>query len=111
MRVEQLIGFWEDGQRRLAQADPSDRAAMERVADELVVELRRRLGGPFTLAELARLYLEQGTDWCFAIATRVAPAHPAAWDMTTVGGAAFARDAREAAHLRSASETESRSSA
>jgi hypothetical protein len=111
VRVEQLIGFWEEGQRRLAQAEPSERVAMERVAGELVLELRRRLGGPFTLAELARLYLEQGTDWCFQIATRVAPQSPAAWDMTTVGGTAFSRYAREAADFRSASETESRSSA
>jgi hypothetical protein len=61
-----------------------------------VVELRRRLGGPFTTDELAALYLEQGTDWCFAVATRVAPDTPAAWDMTTVAGAAFARYVRGA---------------
>jgi hypothetical protein len=58
--------------------------------------LRRRLGGQFTVAELSRLYLDQGTDWCFAIAVRAAPATPAAWDMTTVASAAFARYAREA---------------
>ncbi len=40
--------------------------------------------------------MEQGTDWCFDIATRVAPNTPAAWDLTTVAGAAFARYAREA---------------
>jgi hypothetical protein len=93
---EELIGLWEEGQRRLAGAEPADRAALERVVEELVVELRRRLGGPFTSQELANLYLEQGTDWCFEIATRVAPRTPAAWDMTTVAGAAFARYAREA---------------
>ena|SRR5436305_721993 len=111
MRVEQLVVFWEEGQRRLGQAPPGDRPTMERVADELVLELRRRLGGPFMLAELTRLYLEQGTDWCFQIATRVAPHNPAAWDMTTVGGAAFARYAREAIDFRGAREPESRSSA
>jgi hypothetical protein len=106
MRVEQLIGLWQEGQRRLAQAEPADRAVLERVADELVLELRRRLGGPFTVQELAKLYLEQGTDWCFQVATRVAPQNPAAWDMTTVGGAAFARYAREAIDFRGVSESE-----
>jgi hypothetical protein len=69
---------------------------MQRVSDELVVALRRRLGGPFTVNELADLYIEQGTDWCFDIAVRVAPAQPSAWDLPTVAGAAFARYARDA---------------
>jgi hypothetical protein len=93
---ESLIGLWQEGQRRMAGAEPGDRAAMERVADELVVQLRRRLGGPFTVQELAQLYIEPGTDWCFDIAVRVAPNRPAAWDLPTVAGAAFARYAREA---------------
>jgi hypothetical protein len=93
---EQLIGLWQEGQRRLAQAAPSDRVALERVTEEIVLELRRRLGGPFSVQELADLYTEQGTDWCFDIAARVAPRTPAAWDLTTVAGAAFARYAREA---------------
>ena len=93
---EQLIGLWQEGQRRLAQAQPSERVALERVADEIVLELKRRLGGPFSVQELAQLYTDQGTDWCFDIATRVAPRTPAAWDLTTVAGAAFARYAREA---------------
>ncbi len=61
-----------------------------------MAELRRRLGGTFTAQELADLYAEQGTDWCFDVATRVAPDNPAAWDMTTVAGAAFARYLRQA---------------
>ncbi|HEY3725705.1 MAG TPA: hypothetical protein VGL51_00935 [Solirubrobacteraceae bacterium] len=93
---EQLIGLWQEGQRRLSEAEPSDRAAMERVVDAIVTELRRRLGGPFSVQELARLYLEQGTDWCFDIATRLAPDTPAAWDLTAVAGSAFARYARQA---------------
>jgi hypothetical protein len=96
VRYEDLIGLWQEGQRRLERAEPADRAAMERVVDAIVAELRRRLGGPFTVQELARLYVEQGTDWCFDIAVRVAPSRPAAWDMPTVAGAAFARYAREA---------------
>jgi hypothetical protein len=95
MRFDELIGLWQDGARRLTELDPADRAAALRVVDQTVRELRRRLGGPFTTAELAALYDEQGTDWVFDIATRVAPRNPAAWDMTTVAGAAYARYARE----------------
>ncbi len=96
VRYEDLIDLWQEGQRRLAAAERTERRVMERVVDELVVALRRRLGGPFTVAELARLYVEQGTDWCFEIAVREAPATPGAWEMTAVAGTAFARYAREA---------------
>jgi hypothetical protein len=96
VRFNELIGLWQEGERRLAQSDPGERPALDRVVDELVLELRRRLGGPFSTEELATLYTREGTDWCFDIATRVAPLTPAAWDMTTVSGAAFARYAREA---------------
>jgi len=100
MRFDEVFGLWQEGERRLAAAGPADRQAMERVVDELVVELRRRLGGPFTTDELARLYGREDTDWAFAIATRVAPGNPAAWDMPTVVGAAFARYARQASDFR-----------
>lgn len=100
MRFDDVFGLWQDGERRLYQAEPADRRALERVIDEVVLELRRRLGGAFTTEELARLYAQQGTDWCFGIATRVAPANPAAWDIPTVAGAAFARYAREATDYR-----------
>jgi hypothetical protein len=96
MRSEDVIALWRDGERRLRAAAPADRPVLERVRDEIVLELRRRVGGPFTADELAALYLEQGTDWAFQIATRVAPNAPYAWDMTTVAGAAFARYLREA---------------
>jgi hypothetical protein len=96
LRFEDLIGLWQEGQSRLQDAEPADRAALERVVDALVFELRRRLGSSFSVQELARLYLEQGTDWCFEIAVRVAPGNPAAWDVTTIAGAAFARYARDA---------------
>src|SRR2546423_10775020 len=90
------MDLWQEGERRLRAAEPSGRQALERVRDEIVLELRRRLGGPFTTDELAALYLQQGTDWCFEIAARAAPGDPAAWDLTTVAGAAFARYVREA---------------
>jgi hypothetical protein len=97
MRFEEAIALWREGQRRLSAAEAADRPALERVTDELVDELRRRLGGPFTADELAALYSREGTDWAFDLAVRVAPGNPAAWDMSTVVGAAFARYVREAA--------------
>jgi hypothetical protein len=96
VRFETLIGLWQDGLARLSQAEPQDRVTLERVIDEIVLELRRRLGGRFSVQELAALYIEQGTDWCFGIAAQLAPSTPAAWDLDTVAGAAFARYAREA---------------
>ncbi len=88
--------LWREGERRLAQTEGRERSALERVVDAIVDELRRRLGGAFTTDELARLYLREGTDWCFDLAVRAAPADPAAWDLTTVAGAAFARYVRQA---------------
>ena len=96
LRFDDVIGLWRDGQRRLAQADPTVKPALERVTDAIVDELRRRVGGNFTTEELARYYGDAGTDWIFDLATRVAPGNPEAWDLTTVGGAAFARYVREA---------------
>jgi hypothetical protein len=68
---------------------------MERVTDAVVVELRRRLGGPFTTDELVALY-DGGTSWVTDVAVRVAPDDPEAWDVRVVGDAAFARYLREA---------------
>lgn len=90
---EELIGLWEEGARRLSQFRGDERAAIERVIAAVVLELRRRVGGTFTTDELATYYLEQGTDWCFDLAVRVAPSTPEAWDITVVAGAAFARRA------------------
>jgi hypothetical protein len=95
--VESVIGLWREGDRRLRELDAADRAPAERVVSVLVDELRRRLGGAFTADELAALYLRDGTDWCFDVAVRVAPGTPEAWDITTVGGAAFLRYLRAAA--------------
>ncbi len=91
-----LIGLWEDGVRRLAALEGTQRRAVEAVVDAVVQELHRRVGEDFTADELANQYLMAGTDWCFELATRVAPATPAAWDITTVAGAAFARYVRQA---------------
>lgn len=91
-----LIGFWQDGQRRINEAEPAERRVLERVTDDIYAELRRRLGGNFTTTELADYYLKAGTDWCFEIAYTSAPGSPEAWDTGAVAGAAFARYARRA---------------
>jgi hypothetical protein len=96
LRFDDVIGLWREGQRRLAEADPATRPALERVTDEIVSELRRKVGGSFTTEELAAYYGSQGIDWCFDVAVRAAPGNPEAWDLTTVAGAAFARYVREA---------------
>ena len=95
MSYENASFQWEDGQRRLREAPAQDRAALERVTDRIVAELRRRLGGAFTTAELAELY-QRGTDWCLEVAVSTAPDRPRAWDLPTVADAAFARYVREA---------------
>lgn len=86
---------WDEGARRLNRAEPGERALLERVTEHIALELRRRLGGPFTTDELALLY-GRGTDWCLDIAVKEAPRNPRAWDVEVVGDAAFARYAREA---------------
>ncbi|HEX2398175.1 MAG TPA: hypothetical protein VHI73_08545 [Solirubrobacteraceae bacterium] len=95
MSFDNAIFQWDDGQRRLREAPAEERAALERVTDRIVAELRRRLGGAFTTAELAELY-QRGTDWCLEVAVSTAPDRPRAWDLATVADAAFARYVREA---------------
>ena len=58
-------------------------------------ELRRRLGGAFTLDELVDLY-DEGTGWCTDLAVEVAPDEPFAWDARVVADAAFGRYERAA---------------
>ena len=74
---------------------PDERMAMDRVVERILAELRRRLGGAFTIDELVDLY-DAGTAWCTDIAYAVAPGAPWAWDARTTADAAFARYVREA---------------
>jgi hypothetical protein len=92
---EQLQVLWSDGEARLRAAEPGERRIMERVIDTIGQELRRRLGGAFRSVELGRLYLE-GTEWCFEVATKVAPDTPEAWDMSTIVNVSFSRYVRRA---------------
>ncbi len=87
---ENAIYQWQRGERRLRQAAPPRVAVLERVAETLVDELRRRLGGRFSADELVELY-EQGTSWCLAVAMQSAPQDPWAWDSGVVADAAFGR--------------------
>ena len=96
MPFDTAVPQWEEGQRRLREAPREQRQTLERVTDQIVAELRRRLGGPFTADELAQLY-DQGTGWTMDVAVAAAPEAPEAWDERTVADAAFARYLREAA--------------
>jgi len=86
---------WRQGERRAADAPPAQHAAIDRVVDALVAELRRRLGSTFTVDALVDLYA-RGTSWCMEIAFAIAPGAPLAWDPRTTADAAFARYVREA---------------
>jgi hypothetical protein len=90
------IEVWRSGERRLLAASPERRSTLERISAALVSELRKRLGGRFTVAELADLYAK-GTSWCLQTAVALAPEDPWAWDATVVVDAAFGRYLREAA--------------
>jgi hypothetical protein len=87
---------WLEGERRLRDEPADRRATLERVVDRVLAELRRRLGGPFSTAELVALYERDGTDWATDIAARTAPEDPWAWDPRLVADAAFARYLRQA---------------
>ena len=60
--IENALFQWEDGEARLRDASGAEARELDRAARLVVEELRRRLGGAFTLGELADLYGE-GTDW------------------------------------------------
>src|SRR5688500_11984007 len=96
MSFETAMPQWEAGMRRLnSSSGIGNRQVLERVVGRLVDELRRRLGGPFTVDELVELY-ERGTGWCSDVAVAVAPEYPEAWDESLTADAAFARYLREA---------------
>ena len=94
MGVETALQAWRSGEEFLAAAPDESVDAMLRVEGQILAELRRRLGGAFTIDELAALY-ESGTSWCLDLAARVTPRTPDAWD-ARVADAAFARYVHEA---------------
>ena len=90
--LENALFQWEEGERRLREADRGRRAALERAAGAVLVELRRRLGSRFSLAELSDLYAGS-SDWASEVARTAFAGTESSW----VVDAAFARYAREAA--------------
>ena len=60
--IENALFQWEEGEARIRDASGGEARDLDRAARLVVEELRRRLGGAFTLGELADLYGE-GTDW------------------------------------------------
>ena len=92
---------WEAGLRRLDAAYPEQAPTLERVTRAVQAELRRRLGGPFTLDELAELY-DEGTGWCTDLAVEYAVRYAAerrnAPRLVLIGNGHY-RPPRDAAHV------------
>ena len=84
--VENALFQWQEGELRVR-----DASGLAGAVDAVLDELRRRLGGPFAIGELADLYAG-GVDWAVDLAQR--RARPA--EASDVVDAAFARYAREA---------------
>jgi hypothetical protein len=89
--IENALFQWEEGEARVRGADDSAHRDLDRAAFYVVDELRRRLGGMFTLDELANLYGD-GTDWVYdLVQSRFMDT-----DATAAVNAGFGRYAREA---------------
>ena len=88
---------WETGWRRL-QEESRDRADADRLSRQVEVatdELRRRVGGTFTLAELATVYAD-ADRWARAAVAERAPSPGWPRDLALVLDAAFHLYARGA---------------
>jgi hypothetical protein len=81
--LENALFQWEEGERRLRDAEPSEKVRLQLAADRMLDQLRQRLGSEFTIQELSDLY---GSE----------PAWLGGLPSIAVD-AAFARYAREAA--------------
>jgi hypothetical protein len=98
--TEVAMSEWLDGQRRMAELDlpAARRSVVEAVVEEIVDELRRRVGSTYSLDELAEAY-EDAAGWCLDVAQRTT-GHTWAYDLAVVQDAAFARFARQAVDFR-----------
>jgi hypothetical protein len=92
--VETASFAWRHGMARLHEPGPL-RAPRLRIAEAVTVELRRRVGPTFTLAQLVRAY-DEAAGWYTELAARVAPGVPDAWDAAVALDAAFGIYARGA---------------
>jgi hypothetical protein len=81
---------WEDGHRRFERAcrDHAHAARLRHQSDLVSAELRRRVGGTFTLAELAGVYAGADT-WIRQVIEEHAPTPGWARTVAMVGDAAF----------------------
>lgn len=84
--LDLALDQWNEGERRVGR-DPELQDAIEAA----LAELRKRLGGPFEIGELADLYGE-GTDWAVEVVQR----HATGTSGSYAVDAAFARYARQA---------------
>jgi hypothetical protein len=89
--IENARYQWDEGERRLRQADPALAGLHDQVVWMVVDALRKRIGSTFSLEQLAAMY-NDGTDWAYDLATL----RGAETDASAVVDAAFARYAREA---------------
>ncbi len=90
--IENARFQWDEGERRVRATDPRDAGQVERAIGAVMDEVRRRLGGAFSIRELAALYGE-GTDWADEVAQRRSGG---LMDTGAIVDAAFGRYAREA---------------
>jgi hypothetical protein len=81
--LENALFQWEEAERRIRDADPSERVGLEHIAARVLEGLRQRLGSEFSVQELSDLYGSQ-PDWTDDAIPSLAV------------DAAFARYAREA---------------
>ena len=88
---------WQDGARRVKEAarDPLRHGRLMTVVDALVVELRRRVGGIYTLQELADEY-ERVDRWALSVVAENAAVPGWESALTTAQDAAFHTYARGA---------------
>lgn len=95
--VESARREWEEG-NRLVEAQGRDRAEAERLlaqVEAVIEELRRRVGGTFTLAELTRAYAD-AEGWSRAAVAERAPLPGWPRTLSIVEAAAFYLYARGA---------------
>jgi hypothetical protein len=97
VEVESARREWEEGHRRLLEEarDPAVRERLWGQVDVVAEELRRRIGGTFTLAELAETY-GRAEEWSREVVSQRAPAPGWPRTLSLVEAAAFHLYARGA---------------
>jgi len=81
---------WAEGDRRFAEEvrDPMRAEILHRQRDVVLDELRRRVGGIFTLGELAAVY-DESERWLREVIDERAPSRGGARTVSLAGDAAF----------------------